>query len=251
MAEVWEALYTLLRAALEVHDEFTIVDDAPADIYLKEVVEHLFTPLSKLDATVAPTVNDDSADGYSIGSHWYDLTAKRAYVCLDATVGAAIWVEVTVAGGATDYVCVVDEKSDGTHGGSFSSGLWRTRTLNVERADTGNIAALASNRVTLPAGTYRCYASAPAYKVNSHQIRLRNITGSATLLVGSVERTESTQFTGNRSVLAGLFTLGVSSALEVQHRCSTTANTTGYGEGTSGTFGEVGVFTIAEFWKRA
>jgi len=46
-------------------------------------------------ATVAPTVNEDSGDGYSVGSHWYDVTADKAYVCLDATGAAAVWLLVT------------------------------------------------------------------------------------------------------------------------------------------------------------
>jgi len=50
-------------------------------------------------AAVAPTVNDDSGDGYSIGSRWLNTTADKEYVCLDATVGAAVWVETTAAGG--------------------------------------------------------------------------------------------------------------------------------------------------------
>jgi hypothetical protein len=51
-------------------------------------------PLIRYNATVAPTVNDDSADGYSVGSYWYDTTNDRAYVCLDATAGAAVWVRI-------------------------------------------------------------------------------------------------------------------------------------------------------------
>jgi hypothetical protein len=48
-------------------------------------------PLSKYDAMSAPTVDDDSGDGYSVGSRWIDVTNDRAYVCDDATVGAAVW----------------------------------------------------------------------------------------------------------------------------------------------------------------
>ena len=45
----------------------------------------------KLDATTAPAVDDDSADGYAVGSFWFDVTGDEAYVCLDATAGAAVW----------------------------------------------------------------------------------------------------------------------------------------------------------------
>jgi hypothetical protein len=50
-------------------------------------------------ASTAPTVNDDSGDGYTVGSRWLDTTADKEYVCLDATGGAAVWVETTATGG--------------------------------------------------------------------------------------------------------------------------------------------------------
>jgi len=57
--------------------------------------------LHKYDGTTAPTVNEDSGDGYGVGSNWYDITNDKAYVCLDATTGAAVWTETTAgaAGG--------------------------------------------------------------------------------------------------------------------------------------------------------
>lgn len=69
--------------------------------------------LNKWDGTVAPTVNEDSGDGYAVGSRWIDTTANKEYVCLDASVGAAVWTETTQAGGgavATDAIW--DAKGD-------------------------------------------------------------------------------------------------------------------------------------------
>ena len=58
-----------------------------------------------LTATVAPTATDDSSLGYAVGSRWVDVIADKEYVCLDATVGAAVWTETTGAGaGAGDVV---------------------------------------------------------------------------------------------------------------------------------------------------
>ena len=55
---------------------------------------------NKLDATQAPTVNNDINEGYAIGSRWVDVTNDKEYVCLDNTDGAAVWIETTVAGEA-------------------------------------------------------------------------------------------------------------------------------------------------------
>ena len=45
-------------------------------------------------ATTAPTSGDDSADGYSVGSKWFDVTNDLTYECVDASAGAAVWVEI-------------------------------------------------------------------------------------------------------------------------------------------------------------
>jgi hypothetical protein len=55
---------------------------------------------NKLDATAAPTVNDDASAGYSVNSEWIDTTNGKAYKCMDATAGAAVWKETTASGGS-------------------------------------------------------------------------------------------------------------------------------------------------------
>lgn len=50
--------------------------------------------LNNYAATAAPTVNDDSGDGYTIGSHWVDTVADVVYMATDVTAGAANWVVI-------------------------------------------------------------------------------------------------------------------------------------------------------------
>lgn len=50
--------------------------------------------IHKLNATTAPTINEDSNDNYAVGSLWIDTTADVAYVCVDASVGAAVWKQL-------------------------------------------------------------------------------------------------------------------------------------------------------------
>jgi len=54
------------------------------------------------NASDAPDADDDTTGGYTVGSIWIDTTADKAYVCLDATDTAAVWTEVTQAGGGFD-----------------------------------------------------------------------------------------------------------------------------------------------------
>ncbi len=51
-------------------------------------------------ATTAPTSSNDSSEGYTVLSRWADVTANKEYVCVDASVGSALWTETTQAGGA-------------------------------------------------------------------------------------------------------------------------------------------------------
>lgn len=59
-------------------------------------------------ALIAPTVNDDVTFNYTVGSTWVDTVLDNAYVCTDATDGAAVWRQVGTAnivdGNATNDV---------------------------------------------------------------------------------------------------------------------------------------------------
>jgi|GEM_PF-4232472 len=44
-----------------------------------------------LDATAAPGAGNDNTQGYSVGSVWVDVTNDKAYTCIDASTGAAVW----------------------------------------------------------------------------------------------------------------------------------------------------------------
>lgn len=54
--------------------------------------------LDKIDGTTAPTVNEDAGDGFSVDSVWCDTTNDKAYICLDSTVGAAVWQQFSGTG---------------------------------------------------------------------------------------------------------------------------------------------------------
>lgn len=54
---------------------------------------------NNLAATSAPTANNDTSEGYSIGSRWIDVTNDNTYTCVDNTDGAAVWVQENGSGG--------------------------------------------------------------------------------------------------------------------------------------------------------
>ena len=64
---------------------------------------------NNFSASSAPGVNDDDSAGYSVSSRWVDLSADKEYVCLDASTGAAVWLETTVtASSGTDGDAIHD-----------------------------------------------------------------------------------------------------------------------------------------------
>jgi len=55
-------------------------------------------PKCNYAATVVPTVNNDSSQGYSVGSRWLGTVLGDEYVCYNASAGAAVWKKVSAEG---------------------------------------------------------------------------------------------------------------------------------------------------------
>lgn len=154
------------------------------------------------------------------------------------------WMQI---GGSRDYILIRDEKTQNTNGGTFTSGAWQTRTLNTEVNDAGGHSSLASNQITLAAGTYEVEISVPAFYVRRHQARLQNITDATTTLTGTSEVAyDGTTLAVTRSIIKGRFTIASSKTFEVQHHCEITEATNGFGVACNFT---TEVYTVAEFWK--
>ncbi len=45
--------------------------------------------------TTDPTTSDDSSAGFAVGSRWFNTTTSVEWICTDASIGAAVWVEPT------------------------------------------------------------------------------------------------------------------------------------------------------------
>lgn len=71
--------------------------EAAHTVPTNSIVKNNFT------ATTNPTANEDSGDGYEVGSRWVNTTLKRLFTCLDASVGAAIWQEELTFVGSADF----------------------------------------------------------------------------------------------------------------------------------------------------
>lgn len=84
---------------------FICVDSSPGAAQWDNVstvtLQGTAATLDNLAATTDPDVNNDSTQGYEVGSHWTNVTTDEMWACVDATPGAAKWKTVTDAAGAS------------------------------------------------------------------------------------------------------------------------------------------------------
>jgi len=144
------------------------------------------------------------------------------------------------------YICLQDQKAQNTAGGTFTSGAWRTRVLNTEQADSGNHVTLSANQFTLDAGDYVILAFAPCHKVAANQARLQNITDGTTIITGMSVSAPASGENHIISTVMGKFTIAASKALELQHRCTSTLATNGFGIKSNFT---TEVYSTVQLWK--
>jgi len=193
--------------------------------FLEAVVKRLRTTTGPADLTVGAI-----ADGEYL---------KRS--------GASVLGDTPATSGSDKLLHVRDEKASGTAGGTFTSGAWQTRDLNTVLTNEISGASLSSNQITLPAGTYHIEARAPAYIVDTHKAKLRNVTDGSDEIIGSSTSDTNSASHGNDSIVTGRFTIAAEKTFELQHRCTTPRNTDGFGCASS--FGVVEVFAEVRIWK--
>lgn len=151
------------------------------------------------------------------------------------------------------YALILDEKSSGTDGGSFTSGDWKTRDLTVKPVDEIGV-TLSSNQFTLPPGKYLIESSAPGKGgLIRHQARLYNVTEDEVTASGTSELVVNT---GNhittRSFISEQVEVTVDTVFEIQHRCQQTVATNGFGLNIGSSFTvDAEVYTVVEIWKQA
>lgn len=104
----------------------------------------------------------------------------------------------------------------------FTAGARRTVRLDTEDYDADGIASLASNQVTLAAGTYEALWYVTTIDVNSMQSWLHNATDTTDISIGDTSEANDVDADGSYSHGRAIFTLGSSKAIEVQAQCQTT-----------------------------
>ncbi len=146
---------------------------------------------------------------------------------------------------------IQDQKAYDTHGGTFTSGAWRTRDLNTEVSDADGIVSIASNQFTLQAGTYTIEWRTNVLEVNEAQTRLYNITDSSVTGVGMQEYTSSGNTVSSLMQGYAVTTISGAKVFEVQAYCGTTQANYGLGHRSQLVSDTVNVYTTVKLLKHA
>ena len=162
-------------------------------------------------------------------------------------------IDASLVGGDGAYesalLHVNQEVSAGTDSQTLDNSGANTRVLNTVKTNEISGASLSSNEITLPAGTYFCLASAPAYLTSNHQAILYNTTDSSTTLVGTTEHAWNNGYTITHSFVRGRFTISGTKGFTLRHYVGQTRTNSGGGTGFGNGF--VDVYANVMIWKVA
>lgn len=154
------------------------------------------------------------------------ITSNDASVTISAPGGN---VDLSVASsGSSSFAKYIDSQTAGTAGGTFTSGAARTRPL-TEDYDPDGIGSVSSNQVTLQAGTYIVHAVGVGHAVDKHQISWVSVSGDSVTVLGTIGNCANIGI-HSQSTLKGRFVLTQESVFELQHECTLTKATDGFGE---------------------
>jgi hypothetical protein len=163
----------------------------------------------------------DTFSKLTVGTNGHTLVADSA----EAT--GLKWA--APAGGSIQCAQFFDQKSATTQGGTFTSGAWRTRDLQTSQFNNITGCSLASNQITLAAGTYKVNCTAASFDTESTQARFYNITDSAVEIGGTSENVSGGDAVQINGLVNGYFTITGTKVFELQHQTSTTKATNGFG----------------------
>lgn len=203
--------------------------------------QHVFVSFQSQTAAPAFQVNN-SGTSLQSGVLWIDTSNNLWFTSPGiggtATNNVQVITNGTYGGSSLQYYPYIKcslVQSSGTSGGTATSGAWRNIPLSNKDVDTASIAVLASNQITIPAGTYVVDADCTFGTVDQAQTQLYNITDSSTIILGEMTYNAQSNGTANvRSGLKGLFTIAASKTIAFQYQVQSTQAGSGLGRGSTG-----------------
>lgn len=244
----------------DVDNEVAFVEDYPDGMRVRFFPTNASTgaATAKIGDGVAKNIKTGAGAGSDPASGALPLNVM-VELCFDAVND--VWKIIYPAAAPSTPVFeskllhVQDQKASGTNGPNPAVGA-NIRHLNTVLTNEISGASLASNKITLPAGTYYIEASA-VFQLDDtgtseqHQAYLYNQTDGALVLKGTSEFLNMQAGVGasNSSRVSGRFTIAGAKDFELRHYCDTAyAGTLGlFGRATGSGNGEV--YADVKIWK--
>ena len=148
------------------------------------------------------------------------------------------------------FLHIQDQKATNTHGQGLTSGSDVVRELTTVLTNEITGASLATNQITLSAGTYWIDAGAMGYQVQGHRTVIYDTTGAAIILTGTSENSyTSSIYTTSTSRVSGRVTLSAESVIELRHQVTVTNSSNGGGAKLN--FGPHELYSDIKIWRIA
>jgi hypothetical protein len=121
-------------------------------------------------------------------------------------------------------ILLTEQQNIGKDGGDFNADVWQARRLNVISGNK-NMCGLDIEKSTfsLQPGKYYINATAQVGAVGNHRLRIFNIDDNVAILYGE------NALTRTPANLISYLEIGKQTIYQLQHRCSITQTTTGFG----------------------
>jgi len=213
----------------------TVADTTPSVLNTKVVVVGLLT----------------KATGTPGGNETLNLTVPKASAV--TLVAGTNDTDAATAKGLKDALIVPlnelyvrDEKASGSYGGSSSTTTYHTRTVNTVLYNTIPGASVTSNRITLPAGTYRIKGRAPCISGDQNKALIYNFTDSTYVIVGESALTSTNAIWAE---VEGEIVLASTKEITLVHYITSARGTDGLGTATND--GSVEVYSSIKVRKVA
>lgn len=157
----------------------------------------------------------------------YDGTNSSGTLLVSRTNSTSNWVEEVVGFTAISGNVFIEFYNSGDP----VTMQYDDVSLKRKIFSTPSFISLSGNTVTLAAGKYHVTGEAPALGVGAHKARLYNSTATDIVPsgIGTSASSDTSTNTVTTSNIDSIFTIGSSSNFKLQHQCTSTKATTGFG----------------------
>lgn len=198
------------------HNDFCTLEDANLDSLYQQLCDVNFKSAELLH--INREVHIDCKE-YTVGIYFSDDLEPDEKNKLDQLVSCYKHIHHNYK-----TAIILDMKLPNTPGGTFESGKWITRTLNIF-PQQHNFCSVANNQIILNPGSYHIVIKGSVHGVLGHKMRLQNITNNYTEIYSLNGYAESSDI----ATIDSFIEISESTIYEVQHICQKTVGDIGFG----------------------